>query len=66
MTFAHEEEVFQAPDIAGSTTLEENNVSAEIEIKEPTKVEKRADKKRKSSEKPADKKVYTSNFCLSA
>ncbi|KAG8082528.1 hypothetical protein GUJ93_ZPchr0014g47187 [Zizania palustris] len=56
MIFAHEEEVFQAPDISGLTTLEENNASAKIEIKEPTKVEKREDKKRKSSDKPADKK----------
>ncbi|KAF0891805.1 hypothetical protein E2562_010988 [Oryza meyeriana var. granulata] len=56
MTFAQEEEVFQAPDISCSTALEGNNASAEIETKEPMEVEKRADKKRKSSEKPADKK----------
>lgn len=56
MTFALEEEVFQPPDIPGSSTLDENNASTEKEIKEPVKVEKRQEKKRKSSEKPVEKK----------
>lgn len=56
MTFADEEEVFQATDISGSSTLEENIASAKNENKEPEKVEKREEKKRKSSEKPAEKK----------
>ncbi|RLN00521.1 hypothetical protein C2845_PM06G16210 [Panicum miliaceum] len=56
MTFALEEEVFQAPDIPGSSALEEINTLAENKNKESDKAEKRGEKKRKSSEKPAEKK----------
>ncbi|CAO2153393.1 unnamed protein product [Urochloa humidicola] len=51
MTFALGEEVFQAPDIPGPSALEDINKN-----KESDKAEKRGDKKRKSSEKPAEKK----------
>ncbi|CAN6373974.1 unnamed protein product [Urochloa humidicola] len=51
MTFALGEEVFQAPDIPGPSALEDVNKN-----KESDKAEKRGDKKRKSSEKPAEKK----------
>ena len=61
MTFALEEEVFQAPDIPGLSALEENNTLAENKNKESDKSEKRGEKKRKSSEKPAEKKVYFPN-----
>jgi len=57
MTFALEEEVFQAPVIPGPAALEENNTLAENKNKESDKAEKRGEKKRKSSEKPAEKKV---------
>ncbi|RLM58704.1 hypothetical protein C2845_PM18G14810 [Panicum miliaceum] len=56
MTFALEEEVFQAPDIPGPSALEEINTLAENKNKESDKAEKRGEKKRKSSEKPAEKK----------
>ena len=56
MTFALEEEVFQAPGIPGPAALEENNTLAENKNKESDKAEKRGEKKRKSSEKPAEKK----------
>jgi len=56
MTFALEEEVFQAPVIPGPSALEENNTLAENKNKESDKAEKRGEKKRKSSEKPAEKK----------
>ncbi|CAN6325725.1 unnamed protein product [Urochloa humidicola] len=51
MTFALGEEVFQEPDIPGPSALEDVNKN-----KESDKAEKRGDKKRKSSEKPAEKK----------
>jgi HIV Tat-specific factor 1 len=57
MTFALEEEVFQAPDIPGTSALEEINTLAENKNKESDKAEKRGEKKQKSSEKPAEKKV---------
>nr|CAB3490839.1 unnamed protein product [Digitaria exilis] len=57
MTFAVEEEVFQAPDIPGPSALEEINTLAENINKEPDKAEKKGEKKRKSSEKPAEKKI---------
>jgi HIV Tat-specific factor 1 len=57
MTFALEEEVFQALDIPGPSALEEINTLAENKNKELDKAEKRGEKKRKSSEKPAEKKV---------
>ncbi|KAG2614757.1 splicing factor U2AF-associated protein 2-like [Panicum virgatum] len=56
MTFALEEEVFQAPVIPCPSALEENNTLAENKNKESDKAEKRGEKKRKSSEKPAEKK----------
>lgn len=56
MTFALEEEVFQAPDIPGTSAVEEVNTLDENKNKELDKVEKRGDKKRKSSEKTAEKK----------
>ncbi|KAL6640465.1 hypothetical protein ACP70R_021588 [Stipagrostis hirtigluma subsp. patula] len=64
MTFAHEEEVFHAPDIPAPSTLEEINAPAEKENKESDKAvnkesdkaAKRGEKKRKSSEKPDEKK----------
>jgi len=56
MTFALEEEVFQAPDIPGPAALEEINTLAENKNKESEKAENRGEKKRKSSEKPAEKK----------
>ncbi|KAF8671581.1 hypothetical protein HU200_049904 [Digitaria exilis] len=56
MTFAVEEEVFQAPDIPGPSALEEINTLAENINKESGKAEKKGEKKRKSSEKPAEKK----------
>ncbi|KAL6650711.1 hypothetical protein ACP70R_009636 [Stipagrostis hirtigluma subsp. patula] len=56
MTFALEEEVFQAPDIPGPSAVEELNILNENKNKESDKVEKRGDKKRKSSENPAEKK----------
>lgn len=56
MTFALEEEVFQPPDIPGSSTLDENHALTEKENKVPEKVDKRLEKKRKS-EKPTEKKV---------
>ncbi|PAN41157.1 hypothetical protein PAHAL_8G021100 [Panicum hallii] len=56
MTFALEEEVFQALDIPGPSALEEINTLAENKNKELDKAEKRGEKKRKSSEKPAEKK----------
>ncbi|VAH33791.1 unnamed protein product [Triticum turgidum subsp. durum] len=55
MTFALEEEVFQPPDIPGSSTLDENHALTEKENKVPEKVDKRLEKKRKS-EKPTEKK----------
>jgi HIV Tat-specific factor 1 len=57
MTFALEEEVFQAPDILGPSALEEINTLSESKNKGSDKAETRGDKKRKSSEKPAEKKV---------
>jgi len=57
MTFALEEEVFQAPDILGPSALEEINTLSESKNKGSDKAEMRGDKKRKSSEKPAEKKV---------
>jgi len=56
MTFALEEEVFQAPDILGPSALEEINTLSESKNKGSDKAETRGDKKRKSSEKPAEKK----------
>uniref|UniRef100_A0ACD5UCH1 Uncharacterized protein n=1 Tax=Avena sativa TaxID=4498 RepID=A0ACD5UCH1_AVESA len=56
MTFAVEEEVFQPPDIPVSSTLDENNALTEKQNKEPEKVGKRQQKKRKSTEKLAEKK----------
>jgi HIV Tat-specific factor 1 len=58
MTFALEEEVFQAPDIPGPSALEEINTPAEVKNKESDKAEKRGEKKQKSSQKPAEKKVW--------
>ncbi|CAN6335480.1 unnamed protein product [Urochloa humidicola] len=56
MTFALDEEVFQAPDIPGPSAVEDINTLDENRNKESDKAEKRGDKKRKSSEKPAEKK----------
>ncbi|KAL6905676.1 hypothetical protein ACP4OV_003277 [Aristida adscensionis] len=56
MTFALEEEVFQAPEIPGVSTLQEINTPTGNDNKESDKAEKRGEKKRKSSEKPAEKK----------
>ncbi|TVT97962.1 hypothetical protein EJB05_56762 [Eragrostis curvula] len=56
MTFALEEEVFQAPEIPGPSALQEINSPAENKNKESDKADKRGEKKRKSSEKPDDKK----------
>jgi hypothetical protein len=57
MTFAVEEEVLQPPEIPVSSTLDENNALTEKQNKEPEKVDKRHQKKRKA-EKPAEKKVH--------
>ena len=57
MTFALEEEVFQAPDIPDPSALKEINIPVESKNKESDKAEKKGEKKRKSSEKPAEKKV---------
>ncbi|XP_062202251.1 splicing factor U2AF-associated protein 2-like isoform X2 [Phragmites australis] len=56
MTFALEEEVFQAPDILGPSALEEINTLAKNKSKESDKAEKRGEKKRKFSENPDEKK----------
>ncbi|CAD6268872.1 unnamed protein product [Miscanthus lutarioriparius] len=56
MTFALEEEVFQAPDIPDPSALKEINIPVESKNKESDKAEKKGEKKRKSSEKPAEKK----------
>ncbi|CAL4897020.1 unnamed protein product [Urochloa decumbens] len=56
MTFALGEEVFQVPDIPGPSAVEDIDTLDENKNKEPDKAEKRGDKKRKSSEKPAEKK----------
>lgn len=67
MTFALEEEVFQAPaDIPGPSAVEEINTLDENKNKGSNKMEKRGDKKRKSSEKPAEKKVLFPNHCRSS
>jgi HIV Tat-specific factor 1 len=63
MTFALEEEVFHTPDIPGPSAVEEINTLNENKNKESDKVEKRGDKKRKSSEKPAEKKVSFLSHC---
>ncbi|NP_001141229.1 uncharacterized protein LOC100273316 [Zea mays] len=55
MTFAVEEEIFQAPDILGPA-LEEINNLPESKNKGSDKAEMRGDKKRKSYENPAEKK----------
>lgn len=57
MTFALEEEVFEAPDIPDSSALKEINTLAENKNKESDKAGKKGEKKRKSVEKPAEKKV---------
>jgi hypothetical protein len=57
MTFALEEEVFQVAEIPGPSKLDEINSLAEDKNKESDKAEKRGENKRKSSEKPAEKKV---------
>jgi HIV Tat-specific factor 1 len=62
MTFAVEEEVLQPPEIPVSSTLDENNALTEKQNKEPEKVENRQQKKRKSKEKPAEKKVQFSSY----
>jgi len=62
MTFALEEEVFQAPGIPGPAALEENNTLAENKNKESDKAERRGEKKRKSSEKPAEKRLVCKSF----
>ncbi|KAK3136063.1 hypothetical protein QOZ80_5BG0427520 [Eleusine coracana subsp. coracana] len=56
MTFALEDEVFQAPEIPDSSTLEEIKLPAENKNIESDKADKRVEKKRKSSEKPVEKK----------
>ncbi|CAM0148421.1 unnamed protein product [Urochloa decumbens] len=56
MTFALGEEVFQVPDIPGPSAVEDIDTLDENKNKELDKAEKRGDKKRKSSEKPAEKK----------
>jgi HIV Tat-specific factor 1 len=59
MTCALEEEVFQAPEIPGPSTLEEINSLAEDKNKESDKAEKRGEKKRKSSEKSVEKGMFS-------
>jgi HIV Tat-specific factor 1 len=69
MTFALEEEVFQAPDIPGPSALEEINTPAETKNKESDKAEKRGEKKHKSSQKLAEKKYcfhFPSNSRISS
>jgi HIV Tat-specific factor 1 len=66
MTFALEEQLFQAPGIPGPSVVEEINTLNENKNKDSDKVAKRGDKNRKSSEKPAEKKVSSLSHCRSS